>query len=257
MRRSGIHILLALVGVLLTGTVAGCGSSHPPGLVRSSFVEFTPEQRQEIQSRGGQEYRIQEGDILKIAFSYQKDLNQEGVVVLGDGSVNLIGVDRVKVAGYTMTEVDSMLTQAYSREYIDPALSVLMQETRGRRVYVLGEVRNPGMHHVPAGGIDMLGAISVAGGFTDDAAPEGAVLVRITDEGFLAQEVDLSNMGDVSAIGLAMVNVQAHDVVYVPRSRVGNFGYFARNVLIGLAQITRIASDITYISGGNIGIGRF
>lgn len=231
--------------------LAGCGGTHE--LARTEFVEFTPDQQAEIQSRAGDEYRIQEGDILRLAFSYQSELNQDGIVVLSDGSVNLVGIDRVVLGGRTMTEADSMITAAYSREYRDPQVSIIVQETMGRQVYVLGEVRNPGLHKVPSGGIDMLSAVGVAGGFTDDAAAEGSVLVRVTDQGYLAQEVDLRNFSDVSSAGLVMVQIQPYDVIYVPRSRIGDFGYFSRTMLSGLVQITRIAADIKYLTGGSIG----
>ena len=120
------------------------------------------------------------------------------------------------------------------------------------KVYVMGEVRNPGMHQLPSGGIDMLGAVTVAGGFTDDAAKAGAVLVRVTDEGYLVQEIDMSDFTSMASAGIAMVQIQPYDVVYVPRSRIGDFAYFSKTVLAGIVQITRIASDINYISGGSV-----
>lgn len=246
LRNAGVILMMAGLVAL-----AGCGGTYE--LARSEFVEFTPEQREEIQSRSGNEYRIQEGDILKLAFSYQRDLNQDNIVVLNDGSVSLVGVDRLVLAGHTMTEADSMITTAYSREYRDPQVSIIVQETQGRQVYVLGEVRNPGLHKVPAGGIDMISAVGVAGGFTEDAAAEGSVLVRVTDQGYLAQEVDLQNFSDVASAGLVMVQVQPYDVIYIPRSRTGDFAYFSKTILAGLVQITRIAADIKYLSGGNVG----
>ncbi len=91
-------------------------------------------------------------------------------MVLHDGAINLVGVDRIEVAGLTMTEADSLVTRAYAKDYLEPNLSIIIKETQGRRVYVMGEVRNPGMHQLPVGGIDILGAITVAGGFSDDAA---------------------------------------------------------------------------------------
>jgi polysaccharide export outer membrane protein len=191
--------------------------------------------------------------VLRVAFSYHKDRNQDEVVVLHDGSVNLVGVDRIEVAGLTVTEADSLVTSAYSRDYVEPNLSLIIQETQGRRVFVLGEVKSPGMHELPGGGIDMLGAISVAGGFTDDAAKSGSVLVRVTDTGYLVQEVDLDGFTSIAAAGLATIKIQPYDVLYVPRSRIGDFNYFSKTVIAGIAQITRIAVDLKYLSGGNFG----
>ncbi|MBK7048544.1 MAG: SLBB domain-containing protein [bacterium] len=57
---------------------------------------------------------------------------------------------------------------------------MMIQETQGRRVYVLGEVRTPGFYKLPMGGTDVMSAIALASGFTDDAARDGTIIVRIT-----------------------------------------------------------------------------
>ena len=251
MRGKNSQISLMVLGLALLVVLGGCGGG-PSTVVRSNFIEFTPEQKQEIDSSSSNEYRIQEGDVLKVAFSYESSLTQDRVVVLNDGSISLMGADRLEVAGLTVTETDSLVTQAYAQDYLDPNLSIIVQETQGRRVYVMGEVRNPGMHQLPGGGIDMLGAITVAGGFSDDAAKAGTVLVRVTDEGYLVQEIDMNDFTTMASAGLAMVQIQPYDVIYVPRSRIGDFAYFSKTVLTGLVQITRIAADINYISGGGI-----
>lgn len=243
-----------ILGLSLLAVLGGCGGSS--GVARTSFVEFTPEQKQEIDAGSSQEYRIQEGDVLKVAFSYETELNQEGVLVLNDGSITLMGVDRIELAGLTLTEADERVTLAYAKDYLEPDLSIIVQKTPGRRVFVLGEVRSPGMHELPSGGIDMLGAISVAGGFTSDAAKSGSVLVRVTDAGYLVQEVNLDGFASISSAGLAAIKIQPYDVVYVPRSRIGDFSYFSKNVIAGIAQITRIAVDINYLSGGAF-VGRY
>lgn len=231
--------------------LAGCGGSGPRTMTRSAFVEFTPEQQLEIQNRKASEYRIQEGDILRIAFSYEQNLNQDGVLVLHDGSISLVGVDRLVVAGLTMSEADSLITHAYSKEYREPDLSVLMFKSKGQQIYVLGEVRSPGFYDVPTEGLGIVGAIAMAGGFNEDAAQDGTVLVRITPDGYLCQEVDLSDFGDVSSFEVATVTLQPYDVLYVPRSRQGDFFSFSRTVLAGVVSITRIAADIKYLTGGS------
>ena len=71
---------------------------------------------QEIESSSSNEYRIQEGDILKIAFSFEKDLNQDDVVVLSDGAISLMGADRLQVAGLTINQTDSLVTKAYEKD---------------------------------------------------------------------------------------------------------------------------------------------
>ncbi len=256
-RFPAVVLRLVLAGLVLAVLVpvSGCGGSRP-FVTRTSYVEFTPEQKLTIANTRSDEYRIQEGDILKIAFAYEKSLNQDGIVVLTDGSVNLVGVDRIKVAGLTMTQADSLITTAYAKDYRDPELSVMIQETQGLKVYVLGEVRTPGIHNIPRGGLTVLGAIAKAGGFSEDAAKDGVVLIHVTPDGYSLQEINLDDLSLESGGALAMVELQPLDVLYVPSSRIGDFHYFSRAVLSGLVSITRIASDLKYISGGSIG-GRF
>jgi protein involved in polysaccharide export with SLBB domain len=238
--------------VLLSSGLAGCGGTHtyPP---RSDLVPFTTEQRTTLDTQAGRAYRIQEGDVLKVYFAYERDLNQDGVVVLSDGAASLLGVDRITLAGLTIAEADSALTLAYSHEYREPALSVMIQETQGRRVYVLGEVRNPGYYQVPVGGIEIMNAITMASGFTDDAARDGTLVVRVTNEGYQFQEVDLDGFGSAQFAPLSAMPLRAYDIVYVPRSRTGDFGYFTRTVLVGLGYITRMAYDIYNITHGLTG----
>ncbi len=246
--KSGYTVSCCLfLGLLLS---SGCGGSSVP--VRSQFVEFTTEQKQQIEVDSRRPYRIQTEDVLQVAVSNQKELFQDGVIVLPDGAISLVGAGRLRVAGLTLAEADSSITKAFSREIRNPDVSVIVRETQGKQIFVLGEVNSPGLQKLPNGGLGIVGVIALAGGFTDDAAPEGAVLVRINHTGYMAQEIDLSYFGHVEAIGLAAVGLQAFDVVYVPRSRIGDFGYFSRTVLAGLVNITRMATDISYLSSGNI-----
>lgn len=246
---------LAVKSAFLAGIMAlmaGCGGG-PSFVMRNEFISFSPEQHVEMEHRIHGEYRIQEGDLLQLRFAYQKELNQDTIIVLSDGSVNLIGVDRIVLAGKTMSEADSLITLAYSREYRDPDLSIIMQETLGRRVYVLGQVRNPGLYRLPVGGSDLMGAVSVAAGFTDDAAKDGTLIVRVMPEGYQITEVDLDSFGSTQFGDIASFKLEPYDIVYVPRNRSGNLAYFAKTVLSSIGYATRVAYDLKYISGGALG----
>lgn len=244
------------VNILVMGAllfVAGCGGGSRPGAVRTSFVNFSPDQRQEISSNADVPYRIQADDILKVGFLNNKDLDQEHVLVLPDGAISLVGVDRLVVAGLTVVEADSALTAEYSKEYRDPQVTVIVRETAGLQVYVLGEVMRPGSHKISKGGVALVGAVSLAGGFTNDAAKDGAVLVRVTPEGYMVKEVDLSNFQRPGALELATVHLLPNDIIYVPRTKIGDFGYFSKTVLSGLVNLTRVATDVHILTGGTYG----
>lgn len=242
-----------LLLVLFILPAAGCGSGGNRPVVRTNFVDFTPEQLREIEHAGDYEYRLQPNDVLRVAFANEPNLVRDPVLVLPDGAVTLVGVDRIKIAGLTVTEADSVITNAYATEYRDPQISVVVLESRGRRIYVLGEVVQPGMVDLPHGGLDIVGAVAQAGGFTEHAAKDGAVLVRVTDAGYMVRELDLSDFHTLAFSDLATVDLLPYDVIYVPRTRIGDFSYFARSVLGGVLNLTRIASDMRYLSDSNVG----
>lgn len=241
--RRGKRACAIVACAVILAVLSGCGGTQAMG-PRSEFIPFTPEQKTELQVQSIQSYRIQEGDVLRVRFAYERTLDQDGVLVLSDGSISLVGLDPIPVAGLTISEADSVLTNAYSREYREPALSVIVLDTQGRRVYVLGEVQDPGYYKVPVGGIDVVNAIAMASGFTDDASRSGTVVVRVSAEGYQFQEVNLDKFGTTGFGPLATVRLQPYDIVYVPRSRSGDFAYFAKSILTGLAQISRIAYEV-------------
>jgi protein involved in polysaccharide export with SLBB domain len=240
---------LAGLGLLVLA-FAGCAGTKPP-VGRQALVAFTAEQRQALASADAAPYRLQRGDVLKLDFFYHEELDQDRIIILPDGALNLVGVDRIAAAGLTISELDSMLTEKYRQDYLNPDLSIVVQEIAGRQVYVLGVVERPGLHDVPRGGIDLVSAVTVAGGFTDDAKKSATVLVRVTPEGYMCQEIDLDSFHRAGARDLALLQLQPYDVIYVPRSRIGDFAYFASTVLSGILDMTNVALNVRLIGNPN------
>ena len=96
-------------------------------------------------------------------------LNPEGNV-----SVPLLG--SIHLAGLTLTQAASKLTDLYGRDYlVNPRVNVMLLGYAKRRFSILGQVNRPGTYEMPdssPGGIDLLEAIAMAGGYTRIAAPE-------------------------------------------------------------------------------------
>jgi protein involved in polysaccharide export with SLBB domain len=247
---TGKRFIAISAAVAATSILAGCAGTRGQGL-RSHFVEFDDQQRSEYAAAQPGEYRIQEGDQLVVVFPFIEELKERKTVVLSDGSVTLPGIDRVVLAGLTLTAADSLVTAMYGKSYRDPVLSLLVDESVGRRVYVLGEVAHPGLYPVPYGGIGILSAIAAAGGFTEDARKSNTVLVRLEQDGYLCQEIDLSRFHTVEGVVNTGVPLETYDVIYVPRSKIGDFAYFSDKVLDGILNITQIVSDVRYIESGS------
>src|SRR6266567_6794667 len=92
----------------------------------------------------------------------------------GNASLPLLG--SVHLAGLTLTQATTRVTELYGRDYlVSPKVNVTLLGYARRRFTVLGQVNRPGSYEMPEtspGGIDLLEAIAMAGGYTRIAAPE-------------------------------------------------------------------------------------
>jgi polysaccharide export outer membrane protein len=98
----------------------------------------------------------------------------------GNLSVPLLG--SIHLAGLTLTQAVSKLTELYSRDYlVNPKINVTLLTYARKRFSILGQVNSPGSKEMPEGtqeGIDLLEAIALAGGYTRIASPERITVRR-------------------------------------------------------------------------------
>ena len=120
-------------------------------------------------------YRLTPNDQVAVEVFGEDDLRTNGRLnAEGNLSVPLLG--SVHLAGLTLTEAAARLTNLYGSDYlVNPRLSVSLVGYAKRRFTVLGQVNRPGSYEMPEGnpgGIDLLEAIAMAGGYTRIAAPD-------------------------------------------------------------------------------------
>lgn len=245
-QRSGFRAA-AVGGVLALCVLAGCAGNGPRA-VRTETHPFSPEERARIEASRDAEYRLRAGDRVSVVFDYLEGMDQQELVVLPDGRVTLGIVGSAPAAGLTVSEFDSLLTGSFARIYRDPSLSVVVRSIAERQVYVLGEVGRPGLVTLPNHGAGILQAVAAAGGFNDQASPSETVLIRLTGEGYAYTHCDLSHL-EKSGLGLAgAMPLQPFDVIYVPRSAIGDIASFSRNVLGPILNVTDLYWDIYAMS---------
>ena len=114
---------------------------------------------------GGEDvaYRIGASDVLKITVWGHEDLTQT-LVVTPDGTIALPLVGTVPAAGLTPAQLESEIRQRLGKDYlVDPRVSVVVQEHRSQRVFVLGEAEKPGTYFL-TGQTRLIDVVSQAGG---------------------------------------------------------------------------------------------
>lgn len=108
-------------------------------------------------------YRLGTGDKLKVTVYGEDDLSGE-FLVDGSGQVQLPLVGQVKAANLTIHEFVEEVGNALKAGYLkDPKISV--EVLNYRPFYIIGEVNKPGEYPFE-NGLNVLGAIALAGGYT-------------------------------------------------------------------------------------------
>jgi len=163
-------------------------------------------------------YHIQAYDTLRVKFVYHPDLDTK-VPVRPDGGINVPGVGEFQAAGKTTEQLAREIEKVSSDRLREPEVEIIVAELGRYNVWVFGEVRSPGLVAFREG-MTPIQAISDRGGFTDYARPDS--VLRITPQG-TATRVDLTgNLPD------SITSVEANEVIYVPRTFVGDAVAFVR-----------------------------
>ncbi len=176
------------------------------------------------------EYRIVPGDQLVLNFGPQENLPTDLVRpqrVRPDGRITVFPVGDVIAAGRTPRELERVVVDLLSAEYRNPRVTIEVSEVAGNMVHVLGRVKYPGSY--PAGPyMTTLQAIARAGGFEDDAA-RNSVIVFHRNGAHTVQVAQVRADGALKGGELnADLPLSRFDIVYVPRSTIGNINVFTK-----------------------------
>ena len=121
------------------------------------------------------DYQLTTDDQIAIEI-YGEDELRSAVRLNADGAVSLPLLGSVHLGGLTLNQAAARLTELYGKDYlVNPKVNVMLIGYAKRRFAVLGQVNRPGSYEMPEGspgGIDVLEAIAIAGGYTRIAAPE-------------------------------------------------------------------------------------
>jgi polysaccharide export outer membrane protein len=174
-------------------------------------------------------YLLQVGDTLDIKVRLNPELN-ETVIVPPDGMISTTMAEDVMAYGHTIREIREALTEQYKKELSDPRLSLIMRSFAPNRVYVSGEVVNPGEFVTAGPNLTLLQAISRAGGLKNSAGEKNIIIIRHKNGVATAYSTNYSD-AESGRDPSSDVRLAAYDVVFVPRSDIGDvYLYFQQFV---------------------------
>lgn len=174
-------------------------------------------------ARNGYDYLIGRGDILNITVWNHPELTipagsmrsaqEAGNWVHNDGTIFYPYIGRIDVEGKKVTQVRDEIAEKLA-EYIEsPQVDVTVAAFRSQRVYVTGEVMEPGVLPVTNVPMTLIEAVNMAGGANPEADLSNVRLTRGD------QEVSY-NLSELYQNGNTGQNVilQKNDVLHIPRN---------------------------------------
>ena len=153
------------------------------------------------------------GDVFEVRVYGEEDLSGT-YRVASDGGINFPLVGKVEVANRTPTEVSDELTAGLRNFIKQPSVSVFVKEFTSKKVYVFGQVQRPGTFSFEDG-MNIIQAITLAGGFGTMADQNGAFVTRTVNGKEERVEIKVKSIGEGKE---ANFRLQPGDIVYVPES---------------------------------------
>ena len=168
------------------------------------------------------------GDVIEVAIWREEDLSGE-FLVDPDGYVTLPLLGQRPVTGLSWQTVRDRLLGAYREELRNPSIEL----TPLRRIYVLGQVNEPGLYPVDPT-VSLAGAVALAGGANSDGDLRNLRLVRA---GALVLD------GIPSENALASLDVRSGDEIFV-----GRRNWFSRNNTFVISAMLSLSTIIISLS---------
>jgi len=167
------------------------------------------------------QYRLGVGDILSITVWDHPELTipageyraaeLAGHQVAQNGTIFYPYIGRVSVAGKTLIEVRSLLSRLLSRHITNPQVDVKVAAYLSQKVFVVGEVANPGPQPITNVPLTIVDAIKQAGGTTDKSDWRHVILTRGSEK-YTINLLDIYERGDM----LQNLPLKHGDVLSVP-----------------------------------------
>ena len=167
-------------------------------------------------------YTVGVGDVLSVRLREGAKLQEYDTTVMSTGTI-VISFIEVEAAGYTIDEIREKARSELSNYIRDFSIDLIAKEWREKKIFILGEVENPGVYNFAAG-MTVMQAIALAGGYKDSAVLKDMRIIRGNLDNPELIRVNLKRTAkgkDAKHVLLAQ-----NDVVFVPRSAIGDWNAF-------------------------------
>ncbi len=158
-------------------------------------------------------YKIGPGDHLNISVWKEEGMQLE-VLVKPDGGISFPLAGEIKASGLTTDQLRQALVAKLKRYIPNPIVTVSVIQSVSNKVYVIGKVARPG-EFVATGYMDVLQALTLAGGVTPYAESDEIKVIRRTKQGTKVFNFDYDEVISGERLDMNII-LKAGDTVVVP-----------------------------------------
>ena len=153
-------------------------------------------------------------DVLEVRVYQEPDLSGP-FRVSPEGTMDYPFCGRLKVVGMSANQVVDLLVSCLKNGYLKkPQVTVFLKEYNSAKVFVFGEVQKPGTFQFEDR-MTIVQALTLAGGFTKQAAKNSVIVTRLIDGSEAKIKVPVESIGEGREKNFPL---QPGDIVYVPES---------------------------------------
>jgi polysaccharide export outer membrane protein len=206
------------------------------------------------------DYIVGPQDVLTINSFDQADLSGR-FTVEADGTFTYPLIGRVKAGGLTLRQVETELKKRLKDEkyFVNPQLSVAVEQFKSQKVFIVGEVRNPGAYPL-SGDMSLIEALARAGSTLPSAS--GDALIVHAAPGQTIPEAPATNGDPANMVRINLRDLESGslsqnavlrdgDTIFVPRAQsVYVFGQVKNPGAYSLQQNKMTVLQALSLAGG-------
>ncbi|SEK38821.1 polysaccharide export outer membrane protein [Stigmatella aurantiaca] len=153
------------------------------------------------------------GDVVEVRVFQEPD--HSGIwLVSPEGTIDYPLCGKVELAGRTSSTAADALRGCLARYLRNPQVAVLIREYNSKKIFVFGEVQKPGTFPYD-GEMNIIQAITLAGGFTKLAAKNSTNVTRLVDGQERKIRVPVEDIGVGREKNFLL---QPGDIIFIPES---------------------------------------
>lgn len=167
-------------------------------------------------------YTVGIGDVLSVRLREGVKLTEYDATVMSTGTI-VISFIEVEAAGHTIDEIREKAQMELSKYVRDFSVDLIPREWREKKIFILGEVKNPGVYNFSAG-MTTIQALALAGGYKNTAVLKDMRIIRgnLDNPKLIRVNIKRTTKGKETKDVILAQN----DVIFVPRSAIGNWNNF-------------------------------